>query len=259
MRNDLLLRLQHALDGKDAEGTVQEAVRILPADRVVLASSLSVEDQVLTHLLCAVQAQPRIFTLDTGRLFPETYETMERTMQRYGFRYEVLTPDTRELEEMIRTQGPNLFYRSVELRKRCCAVRKINPLRRVLATADAWLCGLRREQSVTRRWSRSRGMGVRPVQDQPLIDWTGPVWVIQATRFLNPCMAGYPAWLRPCSGGETGRRCSAGRWWWENPEHKVRSASRRPQEQGIYWTISIDWKPRASTSCARRIASSSNR
>ncbi len=100
MSNDLFLQLQDAMAGKDAEGTVREAFRIVPADRLVLASSLSIEDQVLTHLVCAASAQPRIFTLDTGRLFPETYETMERTMRRYGFRYEVLVPDTRELEDM---------------------------------------------------------------------------------------------------------------------------------------------------------------
>jgi phosphoadenosine phosphosulfate reductase len=84
MMNDLFSELQRAIEGKDAESAVREAFRILPADRVVLASSLGIEDQVLTHLVCVVTAKPRIFTLDTGRLFPETYETMEQTVQRYG-------------------------------------------------------------------------------------------------------------------------------------------------------------------------------
>jgi phosphoadenosine phosphosulfate reductase len=226
--NALFSRLQNALAGRDAGDTVRETLRILPAERVVLASSLSLEDQILTHLLCAVHAQPRIFTLDTGRLFPETYETMERTMQRYGFRYEVLAPDTRELEEMVRTHGPNLFYRSVELRQLCCAVRKIHPLRRVLATADAWLCGLRREQSVTRRsveqveWDEAFGL----CKINPLLDWTEP----QVREYIRenqiPCNAlhdqGYPSvGCAPCTRAvKAGEDIRAGRWWWENPEHR---------------------------------------
>jgi phosphoadenosine phosphosulfate reductase len=228
MRNDLVVKLQRALQGRDTEDAVREVLRILPADRVVLASSLSIEDQVLTHMLCAVQAQPRIFTLDTGRLFPETYETMERTMQRYGFRYEVLAPDTRELEEMVRTHGPNLFYQSVELRKLCCAVRKIHPLRRVLATADAWLCGLRGEQSVTRRsveqveWDEAFGL----CKINPLIEWTeAQVWDYIRDNDI-PYNAlhdqGYPSiGCAPCTRAvQPGQDIRAGRWWWENPEHK---------------------------------------
>ncbi len=228
MTNDLFLRLRRAIDGRNAEETVREAFRILPADRLVLASSISVEDQVLTHLACDVHPQPRIFTLDTGRLFPETYETMERTMQRYGFRYEVLAPDTRELEEMVRSHGPNLFYRSVELRKLCCAVRKIHPLRRVLATADAWLCGLRREQSVTRRsvekveWDEAFGL----CKINPLIDWTeSQVWdYIRANGIPYNALhdQGYPSiGCAPCTRAVKPGDClRAGRWWWENPEHK---------------------------------------
>ncbi len=228
MMNDLLSRLQNAIEGKDAEGAVREAFRIVPAERLVLASSLSVEDQVLTHLVCAVTARPRIFTLDTGRLFPETYETMERTMQRYGFRYEVLAPDTRELEEMVRTHGPNLFYQSVELRKMCCAVRKTNPLRRVLSTADAWMCGLRREQSVTRQstqkveWDRTFGL----CKINPLIDWTEQqVWeYIRANKIPYNALhdQGFPSiGCAPCTRAvKPGDDIRAGRWWWEQPEHK---------------------------------------
>ncbi len=228
MMNDLLSKLQRATGGKDAESVVNEAFRVLPADRLVLASSLSIEDQVLTHLVCTVTAKPRILTLDTGRLFPETYEVMERTMQRYGFRYEVLVPDTRELEEMVRTHGPNLFYASVELRKVCCAVRKTNPLRRVLSTTDAWMCGLRREQSVTRRsvqkveWDATFGL----CKINPLIDWTEQqVWQsIRENRIPYNALhdQGFSSiGCAPCTRVvRPGEDIRAGRWWWEQPEHK---------------------------------------
>ncbi len=118
----------------DASGIINTIYRTIPPSRIALASSLSIEDQVLTHLVCAATEHPRIFTLDTGRLFQETYDAMERTMEKYGFRYEILAPDAGELEEMIRTHGPNLFYRSVEMRKLCCAVRKTHPLKKLLST-----------------------------------------------------------------------------------------------------------------------------
>jgi phosphoadenosine phosphosulfate reductase len=228
MMNDLFLKLQRTVEGEDAEGAVREAFRILPADRLVLASSLSIEDQVLTHLACAVHPKPRVFTLDTGRLFPETYETMEQTMQRYGFRYEVFSPDTRELEEMLHTHGPNLFYRSVELRKLCCAVRKTHPLRQVLSTADAWMCGLRREQSVTRQsiqnveWDETFGL----CKINPLVDWTEQqVWeYIRENKIPYNALhdQGFPSiGCSPCTRAvQPGDSLRAGRWWWESPEHK---------------------------------------
>lgn len=228
MRNDLFSELQHVIGGKDAESAVTEAFRILPTERLVLASSLGIEDQVLTHLVCTVTAKPRIFTLDTGRLFPETYETMERTMERYGFRYEVLSPDTREIEEMVRAHGPNPFYQSVELRKLCCTVRKIHPLRRVLSTADAWMCGLRREQSVTRqsiqKVERDETFGLCKIN--PLVDWTETqVWdFILANKIPYNALhdQGFPSiGCAPCTRAvKPGDSLRAGRWWWEQPEHK---------------------------------------
>ena len=228
MMNDQFLRLQRTVANQDAEGTVREAFRALPAERLVLASSMSIEDQVLTHLACSVHSQPRIFTLDTGRLFPETYELMERTMERYGLRYEVLAPNTRELEEMVHAHGPNLFYRSVELRKLCCAVRKTHPLKRILATADAWMCGLRREQSVTRQsiervdWDETFGLG----KINPLVDWTEQqVWDYirkNGIPYNTLHNQGFPSiGCAPCTRAvRPGDDIRAGRWWWENPEHK---------------------------------------
>lgn len=212
----------------DAQGVIALVYETFIADRIVLASSLSREDQVLTHLVCAANSQPRIFTLDTGRLFPETYTTMEATMERYGFRYEFLLPDTDELRDVLWENGPDCFYRSIELRKRCCAVRKTHPLRRVLSTADVWICGLRREQAITRdeidpiEWDLVNGL----IKVNPLYNWSEE----QVTAFVNHENIPYnPLQDRgfrsigcaPCTraiGPEDAVR--SGRWWWEDPEHK---------------------------------------
>ena len=211
-----------------ASELVEMVVKLLRPSRVVLASSLSAEDQVLTHILCKVITKPRIFTLDTGRLFPETYETMEKTMQRYGFRYEILAPDTVELEKMVSEFGPNLFYGSVDFRKRCCEVRKINPLRRILKTADAWICGLRRFQAVTRTevevLNQDEAFGL--IKVNPLFDWTEKQvldYVKENDIPYNPLQdRGFRSiGCAPCTravGEEDDVR--AGRWWWEEPEHK---------------------------------------
>ncbi len=211
------------------------------ADRVVLASSQSMEDQVLTHLVCAVQRRPRIFTLDTGRLFPETYTTMEATMERYGFRYEFLVPDANELRNLLSEKGPDCFYRSVELRKQCCAVRKSHPLRRVLSTADVWICGLRREQAVTRdnidpiEWDLANGL----VKVNPLYDWSEK----QVTEFVNRYVIPYnplqdqgfrSIGCAPCTRAiGPGEPVRSGRWWWEAPEHKECGLHSRPQYTSV--------------------------
>lgn len=220
--------LARAIAGKDSRMVVVESLRVFGADRIVLASSLSGEDQVLTHLLCAATAAPRIFTLDTGRLFEETYATIEKTMERYGFRYEILAPDARELEEMVRAQGPNLFYRSVDCRRLCCSVRKTHPLKRVLSSADAWICGLRKDQAPTRtnvepvEWDEGNCL----VKINPLHNWSeADVWDFVKQRGIpgNPLQdRGFRSiGCAPCTraiGPDDDVR--AGRWWWEEPEHK---------------------------------------
>ena len=191
--------------------------------RVTLASSLGAEDQVLTHMLLAIEPRARIFVLDTGRLHQETYDLMARTMSRYGMRYEVLFPDAAAVQEMVGSEGPNLFYASVAGRKRCCEVRKVEPLGRALAGADAWITGLRRAQSPERadtpalEWDAAHAA----VKANPLADWSDEqVWdylrvhevpynVLHDRGFLSigcaPC-------TRAVAAGEPAR---AGRWWWE--------------------------------------------
>jgi phosphoadenosine phosphosulfate reductase len=196
--------------------------------RVALASALGIESQVLTDMLRQITPQPAVFTLDTGRLHQETYDLIDATRKRYGIRIEVLFPDRTDVEELVCQNGVNLFYDSIENRKACCRVRKVIPLRRKLAQLDAWITGLRREQSVTRQdleviqWDDANGL----IKINPLANWTDEqVW--EYIRDHNvPYNAlndhGYPSiGCVPCTRAvEPGQGIRAGRWWWEQPEHK---------------------------------------
>ncbi|MHB9142597.1 MAG: phosphoadenylyl-sulfate reductase, partial [Paludibacter sp.] len=125
--------------------------------KIALSSSLSIEDQVLTDLVAKIDKQTRIFTLDTGRLFPETYSLIDSTNKKYGINIEVFFPDHNKVEEMVKTNGINLFYDSIDKRRQCCQVRKLEPLKRAFEGLEIWICGLRQEQSVTR-------LGVKEVE-----------------------------------------------------------------------------------------------
>lgn len=197
-------------------------------DRIALSSSLSLEDQVLTDMVCRIKPDTRIFTLDTGRLFPEAYHLIDRTNDRYRTRIEVFFPDAALVQEMVREEGVNLFYDSVEKRRRCCHVRKIEPLQRAFKGLDVWICGLRREQSVTRsdmrlvEFDRANGL----IKLNPLIDWTEDRVREYIRRNAVPYNRmhdkGYPSiGCQPCTRAvEEGEDVRAGRWWWESPEHK---------------------------------------
>ena len=197
-------------------------------EQVALASSMGAEDQVITAMLCGIREGARIFTIDTGRLPQETHDTIAATNGKYGVRIKVLFPDREPVEEMVSGQGPNLFRDSVEARKQCCHVRKVVPLRRELASLRAWITGLRKEQSVTRRdverveWDESNGL----VKVNPLADWTHEqVW--QYIRGhdvpVNPLHdQGYPSiGCAPCTRAVAdGQDLRSGRWWWEQPRQK---------------------------------------
>ena len=142
--------------------------------RVALSSSFGAEDMVLIDMLMKIDPTARIFTLDTGRLPQETYNVIDATRQRYGAVVEVLFPQPDAVQNMVAERGMNLFYHSVENRKLCCGVRKMEPLRRALSGLDAWVTGLRREQSVTRtavhkvEWDEGNAL----VKVNPLVEWT---------------------------------------------------------------------------------------
>lgn len=196
--------------------------------KVSLASSLGLEDQALTHFIAVNNLNVDIFTLDTGRIFPETYDLIQKTESRYKRRIEVYFPNNEDVEKMVKAKGINLFYESIENRKECCNIRKIEPLRRALSKYDVWICGLRREQSVTREnlniveWDELNGL----IKVNPLINWTEKdVWnFVKENRVPYNVLhdKGFPSiGCQPCTRAiMEGEDVRAGRWWWENPDTK---------------------------------------
>lgn len=194
----------------------------------VLASSFGAEDMVLMDLICKHAPGIEIFTLDTGRLPKETYDLMQQVKTYYDKDVQVYFPDAAEIEEFVTSNGPNAFYDSVEMRKRCCGIRKVEPLKRALAGKKAWLTGMRRSQSVTRaelpvsEWDEDHGLQ----KFSPLTDWSnGNVWAyIRAfdVPYNKLHDEGYASiGCAPCTRAITaGEDIRAGRWWWENPETK---------------------------------------
>jgi phosphoadenosine phosphosulfate reductase len=171
----------------------------------------------------------RLFTLDTGRLNQETYDCMDAIRERYGVQVEVFFPDAEGVEQMVRENGLNLFYNSVELRKLCCGVRKVEPLNRALKNLDAWMTGLRREQAATRGDIRKIELDKdhgNIVKINPLVDWsTDDVWEYirkNDVTYNRLHKQGYPSiGCAPCTRAvKPGEDLGAGRWWWENPDTK---------------------------------------
>ena len=223
----LLSQLQQQTHNLPAEAILEYVAQRYPG-AIAVASSFSVEDQVLTDMLARVAPSISIFTLDTGRLPQETYDLIDATRERYGLPIEVLFPDRADVEQLTTNEGANPFYKSIAARKACCHVRKVIPLRRKLATLKAWVTGLRREQSVTRNelqcvhWDEANGL----VKVNPLANWTHEQVWDYIRRHDVPVSAlhqrGYPSiGCQPCTRAvAAGEDIRAGRWWWESPEQK---------------------------------------
>lgn len=215
------------MEGKSAQEVLQWAIDTY-GKKVGLSCSFGPEDVVLVDMLAKLTKKAQVFTLDTGRLNPETYDVMDAVRQKYNVKLKVMFPKTPKVEKMVRAKGLNLFYDSIENRKMCCAIRKIEPLNRALKKYDAWMTGLRRQQSVTRtgmkkvEWDASHNI----VKINPLMDWTNQqVWdyIKQNNVPYNKLHdQGYPSiGCAPCTRAiKPGEDERAGRWWWENPETK---------------------------------------
>ncbi|HTR08883.1 MAG TPA: phosphoadenylyl-sulfate reductase [Paraburkholderia sp.] len=195
---------------------------------VKLASSLAAEDMLLTHAILSRGVKIGVFSLNTGRLHAETLGMLDRVRERYGYEIEQFHPLADAVEEYVAEHGLNAFYESVDLRKRCCEIRKVEPLNRALAGVSAWVTGQRREQSVTRaelheeEQDSARGIA----KFNPLADWTeADVWTyLRAFDVpVNPLHArGYPSiGCEPCTRAvRPGEDSRAGRWWWESRDTK---------------------------------------
>ncbi len=195
---------------------------------VTFANSLGAEDMVLTELIAKHQPDIQMFSLDTGRLPQETYELMQKVRERYRVPLQVYYPDASQIEKYVAQHGVNGFYDSVDNRKACCHVRKVEPLKRALAGKKAWITGMRREQAVTRGSLEVSAFdadhGLQKLN--PLLDWTNAeVWeYIKANDVPYNALHDqfYPSiGCAPCTRAITpGEDIRAGRWWWENPENK---------------------------------------
>jgi phosphoadenosine phosphosulfate reductase len=176
-----------------------------------------------------LSVKARVFLLDTGRLHQETYDLVDRARERYGVEFEIYAPDTVRVESLVRRKGANSFYRSVSDRRECCEIRKLEPLARALDGAAAWVTGLRREQGPTRTDVRvlERDLAHGGITKwNPLAHWsTDRVWEF-AREHDVPTHAlhaqGFPSiGCAPCTRAvQEGEDPRAGRWWWEDPDHK---------------------------------------
>lgn len=196
--------------------------------KIVFSTSFGWEDQVLTHIIFSNNIPIKVFTLETGRLFPETYYVWNRTLENYGKPIHAYYPNNVLLEEMVDKKGPSSFYESVENRKECCYIRKIEPLNRALNGNECWITGIRGEQSLNRQdmenleWDE----GHHIIKYHPIFDWT----LDQVKTFIKENHIvyntlhdkGFPSiGCAPCTRAvQEGEDFRAGRWWWEDQSKK---------------------------------------
>jgi phosphoadenosine phosphosulfate reductase len=197
-------------------------------NRIVFSTSFGWEDQVIMHLIFANQIPIKVFTLETGRLFPETYYVWNRTLEIYRQPIHAYFPQSDLLQKMVAAKGPNSFYESVENRKECCFIRKIEPLKRALAGNDIWITGIRAEQSANREhmedveWDE----GNQLVKFHPIFDWTldEVKEFIKVNNIVYNTLhdKGFPSiGCAPCTRAvREGEDFRAGRWWWEDQSKK---------------------------------------
>src|SRR3990172_2951217 len=218
-----LQRINQRLEGSSPQEVLRWALeRFHP--NVSLASSFGAEDVALIDMLVKLNPQARIFCLETGRLHQETYDVMDQVRNKYGISIEAYFPNTEATQSMVREHGLNLFYESVDLRKMCCGVRKVEPLGRALKGLDAWITGLRRDRAAARvdvgKVERDAANG-GILKINPLADWTSEqVWAyIKENKVPYNALhdQGFPSiGCEPCTRAvQPGEDPRAGRWWWE--------------------------------------------
>jgi phosphoadenosine phosphosulfate reductase len=225
------------IEGRSLPDAVKLVAELFPGQSV-FSSSLGQEDQVLTDIIFKNDLPVKIFTIDTGRLFNETYELLDRTIARYKKPVQVYFPDATDVEAFVKESGINSFYESVDNRKTCCFIRKVKPLNRALAGAKVWITGLRAEQSNNRQdmpmieWAQDKQL----YKFNPLINWS----YAQVMDYINEFNVPYnrlhdkgfiSIGCAPCTRAiEPGEDARAGRWWWEASQ----------KECGLHTTLKVE-------------------
>lgn len=220
-----------ALLAKTKEPGPAEAIKILSTEfkgSSVFSTSFSIEDQVIADMILSNQLAVKIFTLDTGRMFPETYSTWTRTLEKYSTQITAYYPDGLALQSFIKEKGPNSFYESVENRKECCHIRKVEPLQRALKGMKLWITGIRAEHSPNRHnmqpieWDAANTI----FKFHPILNWTTEQvrqYIRQKDIPYNPLHdKGFISiGCAPCTRAiQAGEDFRAGRWWWEDSSKK---------------------------------------
>jgi phosphoadenosine phosphosulfate reductase len=215
------------IEGCSIEKSLELLVGRFPG-KIVFSTSFGWEDQVIAHIIFTNKLPVKVFTLETGRLFPETYYVWNRTIERYGMPVHAYYPNTDAVERMVSAKGPNSFYESVENRKECCGIRKVEPLKRALAGNSLWITGIRAEQSVNREdmhaveWDESNLLH----KFHPIFDWSldqVKAYILENNIPYNPLHdKGFPSiGCAPCTRAvQEGEDFRAGRWWWEDQNKK---------------------------------------
>ena len=227
LQNGTLSSLQNQVASLSIAETLQVLTQAYP-EEVTFSTSFSYEDQIITDLIQKAAPQVSIFTLDTGRMFQETYSVWNRTNERYGIRIKPYYPNTEAIEDFVASNGPNAFYESLDLRKGCCFIRKVEPLKRALAPHAVWITGLRAEHSAARQslavleWDE----GNKIIKYNPLLHWTFE----EVLQYINEQNVPYNSLhdkgfvsigCAPCTRAiKPGEDFRAGRWWWEDESKK---------------------------------------
>lgn len=220
-------QIKSDLNDADARSIIQYIDQNF-AEKAVFSTSFGIEDQVLTHFLALENARINIFTLDTGRLFPETYYVWNRTLDLYNLNIKAFYPQTQAVEQLLEMKGPSSFYNSVDDRKECCHIRKIEPLKRAINGYQVWITGIRAEQSVNRdqmefvEWDEQNQI----IKIHPLYNWS----LNDVEKYLKDNFVPYnplhdkgflSIGCQPCTRAvQEGEDFRAGRWWWEDKSKK---------------------------------------
>ena len=237
MNSDIIKQLTKEIEGKSLADSLRIVADVVQG-KVRFSSAFGQEDQVIIDAICRHNINIEVFTLDTGRLFPETYQLIDHTRARYNKTIKIFYPQANELEDLTTKKGMHSFYDSPENRKECCFIRKVEPLKRALSSTQVWVTGLRSDQSTNRQrfplleWDE----GHQVVKFNPIIHWS----IDEVLDYLKAYKVPYNSLhdkgfisigCAPCTRAiKPGEHPRAGRWWWESSQkecglHQVKSDS----------------------------------